>query len=665
MAGVEQRNIALVGHGGAGKTTLGEAMLHVAGAVSRQGTIGDKNTVSDFADDERERGHSIDASLLHAPYAKRLFQIVDAPGYPDFLGQALRAIDAVDCAILVVGAYEGVALNTKRAYQAARERGIPVILVVNKCDAENIDLDALDKGIADLCGKTAKAVTVPDVFGSKVSMVRSIFRDAPRRKIALIETAVEAEDALMERYLEAGEISDDDLHRAIPLALAAGTLTPVFHTCADRGLGVKDLLDFVAEFGPSPVARTIEDQDGNELACDASGPVLGLCFKVVFDRQAGKLAFVRLFRGTLRSGDSAVVARTEESIKVGHMSRFNGSQKSDLDQAVAGDIIALPKVDNLAVGDTVHAAGSPVQLRLVTLPAPMVGLALVPKARGDEAKIGRELARITDADPCLTYSRSADTHELVLRGLSTLHLDISLKRLAHAGVEVETHIPKVPYLESITGKAEGHYRHKKQSGGAGQFGEVFLRVEPLARGSAEPLEYVDGTVGGSIPKQFIPAIEKGIRQRMQEGILSGCKIVDVRVTVYDGKYHDVDSKEIAFIIAGRNAFTEAFQAARPALLEPVMNVEIALPAKYLGDITGDLNSRRARITGMDTEGDHQIIKATAPLSEMQTYSTQLRSMTHGEGTFSMVFDHYDAVPSHLAQAVIAKYQSEKKKDDDS
>jgi len=664
MAGPDLRTIALVGHGGSGKTTLSEAMLFAAGSTSRQGTIADKNTVSDFADDEKERGHSIDTALLHATFNDRLFSILDTPGYPDFLGQVLRAIDAVDCAVVVINAYDGVALNTRRTYRAARERGIPCVLVVNRCDMDNIDLEALDRGIEDLCGLSAKVVTIPDKFGPGMKAVRSIFHDAPERKEAFVEAAVEADEALMEKYLEAGEISDEDLQRAIPLALREGTLVPVFHTCADKGIGVKALLEFLAAFGPSPVGRTIHDRDGNAIACSREGPLLGLCFKVTFDRQAGKLAFLRIFRGTLRSGDAAVVARTEATIKIGHMSRYQGSQKSDLTEASAGSLIALPKIDDVEVGDTIHAPGHPVRLRLVHLPTPMVGLALSPKARGDEAKIGRELGRVAGADPCLRFARSTETHELVLNGLSTLHLDIMLKRLAKAGVEVETSIPKIPYLETITGKAEGHYRHKKQSGGAGQFGEVYLRVEPLPRGSPEALDYVDATVGGSIPKQFIPAIEKGIRQRMAEGILSGCKLVDVRVSVYDGKYHDVDSKEIAFIIAGRNAFTEAFNKARPVLLEPVMNVGIEIPSKYMGDITGDLNSRRARITGMDTAGDHQVIKAHAPLSEMQTYSTNLRSMTHGEGSFTMEFDHYDVVPAHIAQGVIAKYQAQKKHADD-
>ncbi len=664
MAGPDTRTIALVGHGGAGKTTLAEAMLFAAGATSRQGAISDKNTVSDFADDEKDRGHSIDTALLHATFNDRLFHILDTPGYPDFLGQVLRAIDAVDCAVIVVNAYDGVALNTRRTFQAAKERGIPCIVVVNRCDMDNIDLAALDRGLEDLCGLAAKVVTIPDKFGPGIKAVRSIFHEAPERKEAFVEAAVEADEALMEKYLEAGEISDEDLRRAIPIALREGTLIPVFHTSADKGIGVKALLEFLAAFGPGPLGRTIADRDGNRIACVADGPLLGVCFKVTFDRQAGKLAFLRIFRGTLRSGDAAVVARTDATIKIGHISRYQGPQKSDVTEAGPGALIALPKIDDVEVGDTIHAPGHAVRLRLVQLPAPMVGLALVPKARGDEAKIGRELGRVTGADPCLRFARSPETHELVLHGLSTLHLDITLKRLAKAGVEVETSIPKIPYLETITGKAEGHYRHKKQSGGAGQFGEVYLRVEPLPRGAPEPLDYVDATVGGSIPKQFIPAIEKGVRQRMAEGVLSGCKLVDIRVSVYDGKYHDVDSKEIAFIIAGRNAFTEAFNKARPVLLEPVMNVGIEIPSKYMGDITGDLNSRRARITGMDSTGDHQIIKAHAPLSEMQTYSTNLRSMTHGEGSFTMEFDHYDVVPAHIAQGVISKFQAHRKQEED-
>jgi elongation factor G len=661
MAGNDTRNIALVGHGRSGKTTLAEAILFASKMVSRQGSIGDKNTVSDFAEDERERGHSIDASLLHANWKGKEFHLVDAPGYPDFVGQALRGLDAVDCAVIVVHAYDGVLLNTRRLYKAAGDRGIPRIVVVNRCDTDNIDLGVLGKALDDLCGTPGKAVTVPDAFGPKVSRIRSVFGDAQDLKEGFVEAAVEADDALMEKYLEAGEVSDEDLRRAIPKALQAGTLVPIFHTVADKGLGVPELLDFLAEYGPSPVGRVIHDADGNEIACTPDAPLRALCFKVMFERQAGRISFLRVFSGSLRSGDSAILARTEETVKIGHLSRFQGSQKAEVPQGGVGDIVALPKADTLNIGDTLHALGHPVKLRTLPLPQPMVGLAIQPKARGDEAKLARELERITAGDPCLVAERVAATHELVVRGLSTLHLDISLKRMARNGVEVDTSIPKVPYRETINGRADGHYRHKKQTGGAGQFGEVYLKVEPLERGAPDSLDYVDDTFGGSIPRQFLPAIEKGIRQKMAEGVVAGYPVVDVRVRVYDGKYHDVDSKEIAFIIAGRNAFADAVQKARPVLLEPIVNLEIEIPSRFMGDITSDLNTRRARITGMDTAGDSQVIKAQVPLAEMQTYSTQLRSITAGEGSFSMDFSHYDVVPGNVAQTVIAKAQAEREK----
>jgi len=659
MAGNDTRNIALVGHGRSGKTTLTEAILFAGKAVSRQGTIGDKNTVSDFTDDERDRGHSIDAALVHATWKGKEINMTDAPGYPDFVGQALRSLDAADCAVIVVHAYDGVLLNTRRLFKAARELGIPRILVVNRCDSDNIDLGKLGKALDDLCGTAGKAVTVPDAFGPGMKAVRSVFGEAKDLKEGFVEAAVEADDALMEKYLEAGEVSDDDLHRAIPLALKAGTLIPIFHTVADKAIGVPELLDFLAEYGPSPVGRVIHDADGNEITCTEDGPLRALCFKVMFERQAGRIAFLRVFSGSIRSGDTAVLARTEEQVKIGHPARFQGATKTEINQAVIGDIVALPKVDNVAIGDTLHAPGSPVKIRVLPLPAPMVGLAVQPKARGDETKLARELERITGADPCLEAERVAATNELVVRGLSTLHLDIALKRMAHNGVEVDTSVPKVAYRETINGKAEGHYRHKKQTGGAGQFGEVYLKVEPLPRGAPDPLDYVDDVVGGAIPRQFLPAIEKGIRQKMAEGVVAGYPVVDVRVRVYDGKYHDVDSKEIAFIIAGRNAFAEAVQKAKPVLLEPVVNVEIEIPSRFMGDITSDLNTRRARISGMDSAGDTQIIKATVPLAEMQTYSTQLRSITAGEGSFHMEFSHYDVVPGNVAQTVIAKAEKQK------
>ncbi|MGH7162119.1 MAG: elongation factor G, partial [Planctomycetota bacterium] len=562
----------------------------------------------------------------------------------------------------VVNAYDGVLLNTRRLFRAAGERGIPRVVVINRCDVENIDWRRLDAQISELCGQAAKPVTLPNAWGAGFSAALSIFQEAASRKEGFIEAVVEAEDELTEKYLEAGEVSDDDLRRAIPIALRKGTLVPVFHAAAEKGVGVPELLDFLAEHGPSPVGRTIQDADGNVLECTEGDPLRAVCFKVMFDRQAGKIAFLRLFSGSLRPGDHATVARTGADVKIGHMAAFQGSHKSEIPMAGIGDIVALPKLEDVEIGDTLHAPGAAVRLALVPLPKPMVGLAVAPKARGDEAKIMKELARVAGADPCLVHDRPRDTHELVVKGLSTLHLDIALKRLAQGGVEVTTSTPKVPYLETIHGKADGHYRHKKQTGGAGQFGEVFLKVEPMERGAKDPLEYLDETFGGSIPRQFLPAIEKGIRQKMSEGVIAGYPVVDVRVRVYDGKYHDVDSKEIAFVIAGRNAFADAVEKAKPVLLEPIVNVEIEVPSRFMGDITGDLNTRRARIQGMDSAGDLQIIKAQAPLAEMQTYSTQLRSITAGEGAFHMEFNHYDIVPGNIQAQIVAKAQVEKKEE---
>lgn len=658
----EVRSFALVGHGGGGKTTLAEAILFSAKETSRQGRIADKNTVSDFEEDERARGHSIDSSLLKAKWKEKLFQIVDTPGYPDFAGQALRALDAVDLAVVVINAHDGVVLNTRRMYKAAGERGLPRVLVINRCDMENIDAAKLGKAVDELTGRAGQPVTLPSGWGHACNGIRSIFREAADRKSGFVEAAVEADDALMEKYLESGEVSDDDLQRAIPAALRAGTLVPIFHTVAEKGVGVTDLMDFLAEFTPAPGARQVLDGEGKQHPCQPSDPLRALCFKIMYDRQAGKIAFVRVFTGSLRPGDHPVVARLDAPIKIGHLARFQGTARQDMDQAGMGDIVALTKVEELEMGDTLHAPGQPFRIGLPALPRPMVGLAVTSKGRGDEAKVAKELSRLTGTDPCLHVDRSRETHELVVKGLSTLHLDITLKRLHAHGVDVVTSTPKIPYLETINTKADGHYRHKKQTGGAGQFGEVFLKVEPMERGAKDPLDFVDDTVGGSIPRQFLPAVEKGIRQKMTEGVIAGYPVVDVRVKVYDGKYHEVDSKEIAFVIAGRNAFADAVEKAKPSLLEPIMNISIEVPSRFMGDITGDLNTRRARIQGMDSAGDIQIIHAQAPLAEMQTYSTQLRSITAGEGSFAMEFSHYDVVPGNLQAQVVAKYQSERKKE---
>jgi len=663
MPAESTRNIALVGHGGAGKTTLAEAILFACGMVTRRGRVLEGNTVSDFADDEKESGHSIETSLLYADWKDRTFQIADTPGYPDFVGQALRGLDAADCALVVINAYDGVLLNTRRLFQAAGQAGLPRVIVVNRCDSDNLDPDRLRRMLGDLAGPGAKPVTVPDRWGPAISGVKSVFTGAEELKEGFVEATVEADDTLMEAYLETGAVSPEELDRAIPAALGAGTLIPVFHTVAEKGIGIAELLDFLARYGPCPLDRKLEDEAGDPIPLQPDGPLIAACLKVMFERQAGRIVFLRVFSGSLRSGDVAVIARTGESVKVGHCSRYQGSHKGELDQGATGDLIALPKVEGVEIGDTLHAPGHPVRIKLLPLPNPMVGLAIQPKTRGDESKLARELERVAGSDPSLVHERVAATREVVLRGLSTLHLDCALKRMAKGGADVKTSTPKVAYLETITGKAEGHYRHKKQTGGAGQFGEVYLRVEPLERGSEEHLEFKDDTRGGSIPKQFLPAVEKGVRQKMAEGVVAGYPVVDVRVSVYDGKYHDVDSKEIAFIIAGRNAFAEAVEKSKPVLLEPIVNAEIEIPARCMGDISSDLNGRRARILGMDSVGETQVIKVQVPLAEMQTYSTQHRSITAGEGTFTMEFSHYGVVPSNVAQQVIAKARAGAEKED--
>ena len=662
MAATDLRTVALVGHGGAGKTTLGENILFLAKAVNRQGTVQDKSTVSDTADDEQERGHSIENALLHADWKGKTLQIVDTPGYPDFYGQALRGLDACDCAVMVVHAFDGVALNTRRLFRAATARGIPRILVINRCDAENVDEAKLQTQIEELAGQAAKPVTLPDGWGAGFTGVKSIFGDAADQKEGFIEAAVEADDALMEKYLEEGEISDDELTKAIPLALRGGSLVPVFYTAAHNGTGVPELLDFLAAYGPSPLGRSLPVRVGDEekeLVTAADGPMLAYCFKVTFDRQAGKVAYLRVFSGSLRPGEQARISRSGEAVKLGHMLRAQGVARNEVDGAPTGSHVALTKVEEILLGDSIHSPQTPLEYVPVTTPEPMVGLAVVTKARGDEAKIGKELTRLSESDPCLIVERTKETNQLVVRGLSTLHVDITLKRLAKAGVEVDTSIPRVAYRETISANANGHYRHKKQTGGAGQFGEVYLKVEPLERGQPDPLQYVSEIFGGAIPQQFLPAIEKGIRQKMTEGVIAGYPVVDVCVKVYDGKFHDVDSKEIAFIIAGKHAFSLAVEAAKPVLLEPMVTVEVEVPSEYMGDITSDLNSRRARIQGMDQAGNRQVIQVMAPLAEMQTYSTQLRSITAGRGTFTMEFSHYDPVPMNVQQQIVAKAKAAK------
>ena len=663
------RNAALVGAGGAGKTTLVEALLHAAKVISRRGTIEERNTVSDWEEDEKERQHSLLASPMHLTWEGKKIQLIDAPGAIDFLGEAICALAAAEIAILCVNAHDGVSVSTRRIFKAAREMGIPCAVLVTRIESENVDGGALLDSIQAAFGDVAVPINLPDGFGPDVHAVIDVFgKDSIPAEMEEVTTkyrrqardrVVEVDEVLLEKYLEEGEISQEELEGAFPTALREGNIVPVLHISAEKEVGLKKFMTFLVHDCPGAgpqVLRKATDADGNAVALDASGPFSAQVWKIRVDPHVGKLAYLRVWTGSLGSKSDFQVERTGQTVRIGDLLEIQGKDMKAVGTAVAGDLIAVAKVEDIRVGDTVRAEGVTWAFEPIKTPYPKVTMAAEPRNRGDETKLGPELTRLAESDPTFIAEREEATGELVIRGMSSLHIDTMLKRLARKKVEVDTHQPRIPYRETISSKGQAQYRHKKQTGGRGQFAEVHLRVAPLERGSE--FEFVDEIVGGSIPRNFLPAVEKGIRETLVKGVVAGYPFVDVRVIVYDGKFHDVDSDEFSFKLASSACFRAAVDSARPILLEPIMEVEIEVPARYMGDINGDLNSRRGRIIGMDQEGEMSVIKANVPLSEMMNYSTELRSITAGEGDYEFSFAHYEQVPAHIADQVISRHKKE-------
>ena len=673
------RNIVLIGNTGTGKTQLAEALLHKAGAVNRLGTPEEGNTVSDFEPEEKERGSSIGTAVLHFQAGGVHVNLLDTPGYADFVGAALRAVSACDTAVLVVSAATGVDIHARRLFMAASEAGLARVVVVNKADAENVELAPLVGQIREALGAPCRPLTLPVGQGPALEGVVDAFAsdsgealmDVASAHGELVESIVEADEALMERYLGDEAISEEELAAAFTQALTSSTLIPIFFTSARQEVGVQPLLDHLTRHAPNPkqasrrTARQGADEAAEEvvLEADPDGPLCAQVFKIVSDPFVGKISYLRIYRGRLEADASARINDDRRETKFGQVLRCQGKESEVIPAAVAGDIVGVSKMEALGIGDTVSSGGEALLMPPIEVPVPMFSLALEPQSRGDEQKISESLAKMIDEDSTLATSRDPQTKELVVSGLGDIHIHVLLERMKRRyQVQVDTKPPQIPYRETLTGQAEGHYRHKKQTGGAGQFGEVYLRVEPLERD--EGFEFVDKIFGGSIPKQFLPAVEKGVREALAEGVIAGYPFQDVRVTVYDGKHHDVDSKEVAFKIAGRNAFRDAVEKARPALLEPYVNMEIAVPDEFLGSITGDLNSRRGRIMGMEAgPGGTQTIRVQVPLAEVAQYNTQLRSITGGQGSYTMELAHYEPVPANVQQQIVEAAAKAKTEDE--
>jgi elongation factor G len=665
------RTIALVGHGGAGKTTLTEALLAKAGAINTAGSVEKGTTVCDTDVLEKQSQHSLNATAVHLEHNGTRVHLIDTPGLPDFIGRAIGALPAVETAAVVVNAQNGVEMITSRMMQWVSKRNLCRMIVVNKIDAENIDLPGLLEKIQAAFGKECLPINLPAGGGERVvdcffnPSGESDFSSVAEAHSALVDQVVEVDEALMSKYLEQGEIAPDELHEPFEKALREGHLVPVCFVSARNGAGVAELLDVLVKLMPNPTEGNApqllkgrgEQAQPIQAEPDPKKHVLAHVFKVVMDPFVGKIGVFRVHQGTINKDTQLFVGEGRKPFKVGHVYLSQGKELVETDALVPGDIGAVAKVDEIQFDTVLHDSHDEDHIHLVPLefPTPMHSLAIEPKRRGDEQKISDALHKLAAEDPTFRVEHNATVNQTIISGLGDLHMRYILDRMAgQYHVEVTTKPPRIPYRETITAKAEGHHRHKKQTGGAGQFGEVFLRVEPLKRGTG--FEFRDESKGGVIPNQFIPAVEKGVRQVLEAGPVAGYPVHDVRVSVYDGKHHPVDSKEVAFIAAGKRAFMDAIGKSRPIILEPIVSIEVAAPEANMGDIAGDISSKRGQLSGTDALGPGMLlIKGRVPLSELNNYQARLKSVTAGQGSFSIEFSHYDPVPPNLQKDLSAQH----------
>jgi elongation factor G len=668
------RNIALVGQAGAGKTLLAEALLAQSGAIRSKGSLARGTTVCDFDPQEKALLHSLDTTICGLETQGKRVNIIDTPGYPDFLGRTLSALEAVETAVIVVSAVNGVEPMTQRMMEFAKTRGLCRLIVVNKIDSREARTGEVLEEIRTTFGKACLPLNLPTDGGAAVvdcffqgKGKPTDFSSAEAAHTEIIDQVVEVDENLMALYLEQGEeITPEQLHDPFEQALREDHLVPICFCSAETGAGIPELLQVLARLAPNPAEGNPPpflkgEGDAAErvtVAPDPAQHVLAHVFKVTIDPFVGKLGIFRVYQGTIKPGAPLFVGDGRKPIKIAHLYQLQGKEHVEIPQAVPGDICAVPKIDEIHFDAVLHDSHDEdhFHLKPVAFPPAMLGLAIRTEKRGDEQKLSEGLHRLMAEDPCVRVEHHAAQNETVLYGLGDLHLRVMLQRITDRyGVAIKTSAPSVPYRETITRPAEGHCRHKKQTGGAGQFGEVYLRVEPLERGSG--FEFVDDVVGGVIPGQFIPAVEKGVRQVLNEGAIAGFALQDLRVSVYDGKHHPVDSKEVAFVSAGRKAFIAAVREASPIVLEPVVRVTINTPASSIGDVTSDLATRRARISGQDSLPNGRAeISALVPLAELQDYLSRLKALTGGEGSYTMDLSHYDPVPARKQQELSAAFK---------
>jgi len=678
------RNVALLGHGGAGKTTLSEALLYKTGVITRMGRVEDGSTVSDWDAEEHRRGISINLSVIPVEFENLKINLIDAPGYQDFVGEVISALYAAEAGLLVVDAVSGCQVGTELAYDRLRDLQKPRIVFVNRMDRENanftnavqsmrttlgdekivpfqIPIGSAEsfKGIVGLIEMKAYLGTE----GKEAPIPADFLAEAEAARTALVEAAAEADDELIMKYLEGEELTLDEVRHGLHVGVKNCAITPVYCGTATGNIGLERLMQALRRYVPAPNERSVIGAKGGaelQFGSDANGPVAGAVFKTIIDRYIGRMNYVRVFSGKIARDAQIANARTGKAVRVANLFSVRGKDLQNTDELVAGDIGVITKLDDVQTSDTMCAPDQVLTITPPSYPRPLYSVAVAPVAQADSAKMGPSLTSVCEEDPTLRFQNISATKQTVLQGMGETHVDVAVHRMAQKfGTNVEVAVPKVPYQETITKNASAQYRHKKQTGGAGQFAEVHLRVEPFPAGG---YEFKSEVFGGAISNSFYPSIEKGIRSVLENGVIAGYPVVDVKAIVFDGKEHPVDSKDIAFQTAGREVFKLAFKAANPVLLEPIYIVEVIVPDEYMGDVMSDFNTRRGRVLGMEQKNNRTVVRATVPLSEIMRYSTDLRSMTQGRGVYTIEFDHYEPVPAHAAADIIAQHKEEASED---
>jgi elongation factor G len=674
------RNVALVGHGGSGKTTLAESLLFAGGATTRRGSVEQGTTVLDYEPEEIDRAISLGLSVATFNWNDHRINLIDTPGSSDFSGDARAALRAVDLALFVVSGVDGVEVQTEQLWKVAEEEGIPRAIVVTKLDRDRSSFERTLDQLRESFGKAIAPIQVPigaeegliglvrvaserayeyaggDKTGKEVDLPAEVENLVHSAHTALVETVVETDDEMMEAYFEGTEPSREQIVSTIHTGIVTGDIHPVLVTSAEKMIGIDLLAEFIVDYGPNPMERSLPSlSSGEPLSPSSEGPTVAFVFKSVSDPFVGRISLFRIFSGTVKADQELEVAGGGR-VRLHNLFKLQGREHQDVPDLPTGGIGAVAKVENVRVGDTLRSPGTDITIERIAYPRPVAEVAITPRSHHDEEKLSTALHRIEEEDPTVRIERRADTGETILAGLGDTHLDVTVARISRKfGVEVDTSLPVIPYRETITATAQAEGKHKKQSGGRGQFGVAVVKFAPLPRGSG--YEYIDSIKGGSIPRQFIPAVDKGIQEALGRGILAGYPMIDISAEVIDGKYHAVDSDEMSFRMAGIQALKAAAADLKPIMLEPVMKITVTVPEEDLGDVMGDINSKRGRVLGMEGDGTLRSVTAEVPMAEIQQYAAELRSLTSGRGSYEVEFDHYAEVPHNEAQQVIAAARS--------